>query len=74
MGHTSDGPGGGKGGKGGGRGGGKGGAKRGTGPGGEETATERNRRKQGLRDKDSDSDFSYRSVYSAGGKFTVIVF
>ncbi|RUS85817.1 hypothetical protein EGW08_006446 [Elysia chlorotica] len=32
-----------------------------------ETGVERSRRKQGKRDKDSDSDFSYRSVYSAGG-------
>ena len=33
-----------------------------------ESAEERSRRKQGNRDKDSDSEYSYRSVYSAGGK------
>ncbi|GFO14402.1 hypothetical protein PoB_004090700 [Plakobranchus ocellatus] len=32
-----------------------------------ETAEERSRRKKGNRDKDSDSEYSYRSVYSAGG-------
>ncbi|CAL1528526.1 unnamed protein product [Lymnaea stagnalis] len=33
----------------------------------EETPEERSRRKKGKRDKDSDSEYSYRSVYSAGG-------
>jgi hypothetical protein len=33
----------------------------------DETPQERQRRKQGKRDADSDSDFSYRSVVSAGG-------
>ncbi|XP_059175867.1 uncharacterized protein LOC131955682 [Physella acuta] len=37
------------------------------GDGEEETAEERERRKKGKRNQDSDSEFSYRSVYSAGG-------